>query len=422
MKTLLLLSTVLIGNAALAAPPSGGDWNQIWNDEFSGSSLDSSKWDTGWLKLRATDGSFSAYHRAATNARVTGGNLESVYTRPNTNNAYAAYATTNGKFGTTYGYFEIRMQVTDQAGSQSAFWMMPFVDANSDGQSGLPENNTVNNSAVDGAEIDIMESKGLPNDYSAGIICDGYATSPPPCSDTRDDTISATGFRNGYKTWALNWTPEKMEFLYEGQVKHTLTANNRIVHVPERLILSGAANAGLKNNLSVGQENASGKTDWIRVHKDNEMDWGDGYFKIINRGTGKALTGQSSGYAIPATFQNGNNAQLWQVEKGGSCSRDLYALKSKAHGNYVKADDQITIIPQGFDPEVKMAGNAVCEWSITFEENDSGSDYYYITSYDGVYSSSLYMSDTHTSSTHITQAPQVTSGNKSEWQIIWVEN
>ena len=125
MKTLLAFSTVLVSVSVSAAPPTVGDWVQIWNDEFSDSSLSSSKWDANWLRLRADTGTFKAYHRTATNARVSGGVLAHVYTRPNAGSAYSGYATTNGIFGTTYGYFEIRMQITDQAGEQSAFWMIP---------------------------------------------------------------------------------------------------------------------------------------------------------------------------------------------------------------------------------------------------------------------------------------------------------
>lgn len=366
---------------------------------------------------------FTAHHRAATNARVTGGKLELVYTRPNVDEAYAAYATTNGIFGTTYGYFEIRMQVTNQASSQSAFWMMPYVDANGDGRSGLPENNTVTNSAVDGAEIDIMESKNLPNDYSAGIICDNYATSPPPCADTRDNTLSASGFRTGYKTWALNWTPEKMEFIYNGQVKHTLTANNRIVHVPERLILSGAAGLGLKNNLPVGSENNSGKVDWIRVHKDNEMDWGSGYFKIINRHNGKALTAGSNGTSPTQSNYSGSNAQKWQVIKDSVCGADNYAFRAKSNNLYVEALDQPSIAPGG-NIQLRMTNvTSMCEWRVDYYDNDDGSDFYNVGSYDptGVV---MYM-QVPTSGNNVVQALKTgaaTSPERYDWQIVWVED
>ncbi len=411
MKTLLALSTILIGNAAQAAPPSGGDWTQIWNDEFSGSSLSSTRWVNNF-PTDHTRGSVSWNHDMDF-VEVSGGKLVTFFEKEANNDFGAGYATTHQKFGTTYGYFEAHIYPTTISHGQSAFWMQPFA-----GNGRLSPNNSVNNSANDAAEIDIFESKAKTNQYSAGIICDNYNSQPNVCSDTRDDSISATGFRNGYNTYALNWTPEKMEFLYNGVVKHTVTTASRIVHVPERLILSvGVIDQNINGELSTGGTDKTGKVDWIRVHKNNEMDWGDGYFKIINRDTGDALTAQSSGFAIPAAFQNGDNAQLWQIEKNGTCGEDLYGLKSKAHGNYVKAGDQtVPGNPQALNPEVKMAGNAVCEWSIEFESNQDGKDYYDVSTDDSGYR--YYLSDSHPQNTYVTQLP--ISG--STWQIVWVED
>ena len=264
-----------------------------------------------------------------------------------------------------------------------------------------------------------MESKNLPNDYSAGIICDNYATVPAPCFDTRDDTISASGFRSGYKTWALNWTPTKLEFIYEGQVKHTLTTANRIVHVPERLILSGSASASLQSNLSVNSENDSGKIDWIRIHKDNEMDWGNGYFKIINKDTVAVLEAPSSGDVFTAPFQNGDDYQLWQIDRDTSCPSDIYAIKSKATSHYLNPLN-VDINPGVNNRKVVMSAATIgCKWRINFSENSDGKDYYEISTYDFTATQNLLLfAPTPTTATY----GDSTASNRGKWQIVWVQN
>lgn len=369
--------SMFLSAGVLAAPPSDGSWTKIWADEFnsvpaecSGTSLDCTKWDVSWDKYRGAQGSLQWWHKAQPNANIANGVLRHTYKKESNNSFTSGYATTHQIFGTTYGYFEARIKVTelDKSTVQTAFWMMPF---NNGG--GLIPNNTKNNSANDGAEIDIFESKNLQSDFSAGLMCDNYASWPNICADTRDDTIYAPGFRNGFHNIGLNWTPTKMEIFYDGNMVHSITHPSRIVHVPERLILSGGIGSENINNLmSVGQQDNTGQIDWVRVHKNNQMDWGNqNSYYLTNLYSDVFLSASGSG-----VFNLSNHAYIlhaWRILKQPDNTYQIYHINQ---GECLGVEGQSTA--GAARAELQTCGNVSTHWAVEFDSNNNGIDYYRI--------------------------------------------
>ncbi len=130
--------------ASLPAPPAGKGWKQVWQDEFDGTKLDDTKWETppdgprhdGWWMAKAVtlDGS---------------GHLVITTTRED-DKIIAGCARTKGKFAHGLGYFEARVKLPHEQGHWSAFWLFEGVHVTADGW-------------YNGSEIDVFE-KFWPND------------------------------------------------------------------------------------------------------------------------------------------------------------------------------------------------------------------------------------------------------------------
>lgn len=128
-----------------------------WSDEFSGKTLDRSKWsfDTSRNKLGWYNGELQYYAAdRPQNLRLENGVLV-IEARKDPQELRrlgdwggqqysAAKITTHGKFATRYGFVEVRAKLPCPRGTWPGIWMMP------EGQAPWPE----------GGEIDIMEQVG----------------------------------------------------------------------------------------------------------------------------------------------------------------------------------------------------------------------------------------------------------------------
>lgn len=194
--------------------PDGSAWACTFGDEFTGSSLDTTKWTP---QLTATSGFAQAntcFTDSPNNISVSGGILKLTNKRStfgstcksprgnfvtrNTSGMVSTYT----KFTQTYGRFEMRAKfsTSKQPGIQSAFWMYPEVT-----DAAWPIN----------GEIDIAEwySKyyGLviPFLHYQSSYLDPYATK---------NTCKVANVGGAWHTYAVEWTPTYISFIYDDQV------------------------------------------------------------------------------------------------------------------------------------------------------------------------------------------------------------
>src|SRR5690242_11617954 len=143
--------------APLTPLPTGvrGDWKLAFDDEFSGTSLDTAKWSTGWYGSGITPPVNSGEKEWYDPAQVSegGGTLGLTLIRKSEDCGISdpVYATglvgTRGKFNFTYGFIEARVWLPAMTGGQGEIANWPAVWA--DGQS-WPED----------GEIDVVEGLG----------------------------------------------------------------------------------------------------------------------------------------------------------------------------------------------------------------------------------------------------------------------
>lgn len=225
-----ILAITLILSARLhAAPPPDNTWTMTFDDEFSGTNLDLSKWQTLDICCGGYD---HKEHYVPQNCVVTNGVLEEVFN----NNGSGNYPYTSGAitsyYKQQYGYWEIRAQLPPGDGMWPAFWMLE-----------TPTTGTFNGT---GWEIDIMEALGsLPNWVTShlGDWVNGSATwygcqwsSSPPVN-----------FQTGYHTFGCEWKTNNDFLFYVDDVLYgTLTAaeGDSISPLAVCANLQGAINGG----------------------------------------------------------------------------------------------------------------------------------------------------------------------------------
>ena len=216
----------------------------VWEDEFEGDKLDTTKWDDNqsvdtlhWGPIRK--GGY--WHKDM--IEVRDGNLVikteyketplegNTFGSPDTygEGYYTGMIATHGKADFLYGYFECRAILPKSTGMWSAFWMMNAGVYNQDG------------SGQDGTEVDIFESMyykdewwGAGDSVVCGIHFDGYDGMHQGYSIGR---WFANNPYEEYNTYGLEWTPEEYIFYING-VECGRLSQGGVSQNPECLILS----------------------------------------------------------------------------------------------------------------------------------------------------------------------------------------
>lgn len=177
-------------------------WNMVWNDEFAGTHIDTSKWN----HVRGGGGygnnELQNYTDRAKNARIENGHLViEAHKEDYQGNAYtSAKLTTEGKGDWTYGRFEIRAQMPQGKGIWPAIWMMP-TDQNL--YSGWPAS----------GEIDIMELLGHEPNKIYGTLHYGLPHEQSQGSYTLPEGAT---FADDFHTFAVEWEPGEFRFYVDG--------------------------------------------------------------------------------------------------------------------------------------------------------------------------------------------------------------
>lgn len=206
---------ILQALAAHAAAPSD-DYVLVWADEFDGQELDATKWDYRGLgpRKKAINDKDCVSLDGQGHLLITTKKVEDTY--------HTAVIGTQGKFETTFGYFECCVKLQTQQGHWSAFWLQS------------PTISKVGDPKVNGTEIDIYEYLSSVNEINHAVHWDGYSKEhKSKAKRTKDDGFK---FKDGYHVFGLEWTPETYVFYVDG--KEVWRTREAVSHIKEYLILS----------------------------------------------------------------------------------------------------------------------------------------------------------------------------------------
>ena len=196
--------------------------NLIFSDEFDGTSLDTSKWNTcpewnrqgrstwkddmvsvsdGYLHLKFKRdpqlGASISTNPAIANNWIRAG---AVRTRKKDSSSML--------FENTYGYYEARIKFPVVSGTWGAFWLMS------------PTIEKIGNGERDGAEIDIIETVFNENGvYNSALHCDGYGKYIKSFKNevnVNSKSKPVNIYDGEFHVFSLNWTPSEYVFYVDG--------------------------------------------------------------------------------------------------------------------------------------------------------------------------------------------------------------
>jgi hypothetical protein len=195
--------------------PADEGYELFWEDEFNGMQLDSTKW-----AVRAV-GPRGVGYITPDAIEIKNGKLYINAFMENDSLKISAVGT-QGRFDTTYGYFECRAQLPETTGNWAAFWIQsPGISSGED-------------PAKFGTEIDIFEYfKSQGGDFVSHNLHWAYG---PNQKSTGAFLSKVEGIGEGFHTFAVEWTPEKYAFFVDGLKYYEI--KEAISHIDEYMILS----------------------------------------------------------------------------------------------------------------------------------------------------------------------------------------
>jgi beta-glucanase (GH16 family) len=202
---LLLASCQSVSDAPEASPFR----TLTFSDEFNGTGQpDPTKWQSESYNRRKNDtGPDGWWDPDYVRLDGEGHLVLSVDKIPNRNDDadshdYASgMVSTKGLFEQRYGRFEARAKLPRETGWWAAFWLFSTSTHNVDG------------SGRDGTEIDIMEGFGRSDRLTHALHWDSYGRDHKEAVQR----LERPGLRDGFHTYALEWSPDEYVFYVDGE-------------------------------------------------------------------------------------------------------------------------------------------------------------------------------------------------------------
>jgi endo-1,3-1,4-beta-glycanase ExoK len=259
--SLSVLAAGICVSCVAAQVPTGFDSTPIFDDEFTGTSLNPMKWTyrgAGTVKHDCSIDS-SAVTVANGHARIR------IYTVKNSQgvptNYCGAITTQSGTFLHTYGYWEASVRYHYQPGLHCGFWV----------NSPLIKSPIVNNPQQSGTEMDIFEriESADHTSYDHAIWWNGYgAYATGTAHEGRQSNLDDGNFH----TFGLAWTPGILTFYVDGTQTWDLSASDAAIsNIPEYIILdtelTSASNIPSGGYGPLGSSsNPYMEVDYVRVY------------------------------------------------------------------------------------------------------------------------------------------------------------
>lgn len=279
-------------------------WNLVWEDDFSGNSLDLTKWSyqiggEGWGNNELQ------YYTAGDNITVSNGILK-ISAQEDIANDYPDNDYTSSRIRSRfqgdwrYGKMEARLRMPQGQGLWPAFWMMPSYSV----YGGWPSS----------GEIDIMEYLGHNTNTTYGTC--HYGNSPSDKGSSGASTSLSSGtFSADFHLFAIEWEEDEIRWYLDGTQFHSINSSHpdfSTYHWPFdqefHFIL----------NLAVGGNWPGSPDEFTVFPADFEIDWVRAYQKLTDltiAGDVLVEPGASSSYTVTETD---GASYFWTAPSGAS--------------------------------------------------------------------------------------------------------
>ena len=238
-------------------PDAPGSWHLVFEDNFTGSALNTSQWVTcyDWNNHGCTNaGNHESEWYLPGQVSVAGGAATLTATRRTTIGTDGhSYAWTSGmistgrnswngtpKFTFTYGYVEAAVQIPAQSGMYPAFWLMPA-------------------SRTTPPELDVAEFLGTSHHDQMTVHWKGVNGK----NLFKAGTFGPQSYPAGYHVFALDWEKNSLTWIVDGVARYWVTDPSKIPNVPMEVVLDLAVGVPTQPLASVNS--AQMKVEWVRV-------------------------------------------------------------------------------------------------------------------------------------------------------------
>lgn len=240
----------------------GSLWSCTFDDEFSGTVLNRSKWVPQTAFVTGNPDAFACYRDDPRNVSVAGGSLNLTVRRETTPQACAGYpgqsspytsgmVSTYHLFSQQYGRFEVRMKSPTYSGTglQDDFWMWP--------------DDRYPSTAVWPAagEIDVMEHYSQYAGLNVPYLHYGTDTSAPGVNTAYDCSIQS----GAYNTYTLTWTASRLEIDVNGAPCLINTSGDVAFQKPYIMALTQALGTGTNGLTAKTPLPTTTQVDYVRV-------------------------------------------------------------------------------------------------------------------------------------------------------------
>ncbi len=218
----------------------------VWQDEFDGTQIDSTKWD---FRQNGTQ-RFNGFVSNKTISLNGQGQL-AIKVLKERDKYYIGQLSTQHTYLPTYGYFECRAKMLGQVGPHTSFWMQSPTIAEA-----------TDNPAANGAEMDVFEyHRSSAGQIYHNIYWNGYN---PQTMKNSGTLVRTRNIGDGFHTFGMEWTSEGYVFFIDGY--ETWRTNQGISQRSEYMILSTELN-GFGGDPSKSIFPDSAVFDYVRVYQ-----------------------------------------------------------------------------------------------------------------------------------------------------------
>lgn len=184
-------------------------WNLVWEDEFTGTSLDGTNWSyqtgaSGW-----GNNELQYYRNGTNNVTVSNGVLKITAKEESYMGAdyTSARIRTINKSDWTHGKMEARIKLPEGQGIWPACWMLPTDNI----FGGWPNS----------GEIDIMEYLGHQTNTAYGTI--HYSLNGSHNFEGDNYVLPSGGYNDAFHTFTIEWESDEIRWYIDGVLYHSVT-------------------------------------------------------------------------------------------------------------------------------------------------------------------------------------------------------
>ncbi|WP_075602374.1 T9SS type A sorting domain-containing protein [Saccharicrinis aurantiacus] len=372
IKNLLIVIFIAFSMISTAQPPGSG-WTNVFADEFSGSSLNTSIWTP------RTNGVFVTDHLT-----VGGGVLTIKNTYTSNGEIKGGWVGSNTKFSgnNKYGYYEARIRVNGW--NQGSIWPTWWIWGGN-WRNGGP--------APSATEFDLMEYSGFASKYyNNHATTSHHYRAKAQINGKSHATVSYANTQNrdcfNWHVWGMLWTPTEVSFYYDG-VKYFSSdqpGDAALEDVPMQLLLSSSphtVNADPEqpdhpvpaNAAQKGQNLPTFQIDWVRVHRGGTVDNGTSNQKVSLKNMNKYVSSEDG---LKAVNCNRTSVGDWEKFEWITTSDNKTAFKG-SNGKYLSSEDGLQ--------SMTCSRSTIGDWE-KFTVEHLGNQVYAIKGNNGLYVSS----------------------------------